>query len=102
MISCIYHSLTARYKEVLSMLQDFASFKIGKLHVIGGGSANKLVSQLTADTLGIPVVAGPVEGTAIGNIMIQAKVAGLVKDRWEMRRIIADSIDTVTYLPNNQ
>ncbi|MBP5217490.1 MAG: rhamnulokinase [Bacteroidales bacterium] len=102
MISCIYHSLTARYKEVLSMLQDFASFRISKLHVIGGGSANKLVSQLTADTLGIPVVAGPVEGTAIGNIMIQAKVAGLVKDRWEMRRIIADSIETVTYLPNNQ
>ena len=102
MISCIYHSLTARYKEVLAMLQDFASFKIEKLHVIGGGSANKLVSQLTADTLGIPVIAGPVEGTAIGNIMIQAKVAGLVKDRWEMRRIIADSIQTNIYMPNNQ
>ena len=101
MISCIYHSLTNKYKAVISMLQDFASFTIDKLHVIGGGSANKLVSQLTADTLGIPVVAGPVEGTAIGNIMIQAKVAGLVKDRWEMRRIIAASIETKTYLPNN-
>ena len=101
MISCIYHSLTKKYKAVISMFQDFASFQIDKLHVIGGGSANKLVSQLTADTLGIPVIAGPVEGTAIGNIMIQAKVAGLVKDRWEMRRIIADSIDTKTYYPNN-
>ena len=100
MISCIYHSLTKRYKEVIAMLQGFASFKIDKLHVIGGGSANKLMSQLTADTLGIPVIAGPVEGTAIGNIMIQAKVAGLVKDRWEMRRIIADSIETRTYMPN--
>ena len=101
MISCIYHSLTKRYKEVIAMFQEFASFQIDKLHVIGGGSANKLVSQLTADTLGIPVVAGPVEGTAIGNIMLQAKVAGLVKDRWEMRRIIAASIETRTYYPNN-
>ena len=100
MISCIYHSLTRRYKEVITMFQEFASFTIDKLHVIGGGSANKLMSQLTADTLGIPVIAGPVEGTAIGNIMMQAKVAGLVKDRWEMRRIIAGSIETKTYMPN--
>ncbi len=100
MISCIYHSLTQKYKSVIAMFQSFASFTIDKLHVIGGGSANKLVSQLTADTLGIPVIAGPVEGTAIGNIMMQAKVAGLVKDRWEMRRIIGNSIETKTYIPN--
>ena len=99
MISCIYHSLTKKYKSVIAMLQNFASFKISKLHVIGGGSANGLMNQLTADELGIPVVAGPVEGTAIGNIMIQAKAAGLVKDRWEMRRIIGNSIQTTTYEP---
>ena len=99
MISCIYHSLTRKYKDVIEMLQNFASFKIEKLHVIGGGSANKLVSPLTADTLGIPVIAGPVEGTAIGNIMMQAKVAGLVNDRWDMRRIIGNSIQTTTYEP---
>jgi len=99
MVSCIYHSLTKRYVDVVAMLQSFASFKIDKLHVIGGGSANKLISQLTANTLGIPVIAGPVEGTAIGNIMMQAKTAGLVKDRWEMRKIIGNSIETKTYLP---
>lgn len=99
MISCIYHSLTKRYVDVIAMLQGFASFKIEKLHVIGGGSANKLLSTLTANALGIPVIAGPVEGTAIGNVMLQAKAAGLVKDRWEMRRIIANSIETKTYLP---
>ena len=101
MISCIYHSLTKRYKEVIGTLQDFASFKIEKLHVIGGGSANKLMCQLTADTLGIPVIAGPMEGTAIGNIMLQAKVAGLVGDRWDMRRIIGNSIQTITYEPRS-
>lgn len=99
MISCIYHSLVKKYKSVIAMLQDFASFKISKLHIIGGGSANQLMNQLTADELGIPVVAGPVECTAIGNIMIQAKAAGLVKDRWEMRRIIGNSIQTTTYEP---
>ena len=99
MISCIYHSLTKRYKEVIGMLQGFASFKIEKLHLIGGGSANGLMCQLTADALGIPVIAGPMEGTAIGNIMLQAKVSGLVGDRWDMRRIIGNSIQTITYEP---
>ena len=90
-VSCIYHSLADRYKEVLDMLQGFAPFKIEKLHIIGGGSANELLNRWTADAIGMPVVAGPTEATAIGNVMIQAKAAGLVKDRWEMRRIIANN-----------
>ena len=98
-VSCIYHSLADRYKEVLDMLQCFAPFKIEKLHIIGGGSANTLLNQWTADAIGIPVVAGPTEATAIGNVMIQAKAAGLVKDRWEMRRMISESIQTKTYRP---
>ena len=56
---------------------------------------------MTADSIGIPVLTGPVEGTAIGNIMLQAKAAGLVGDIYEMRRIIADSIEIKTYLPHN-
>ena len=102
MVSCIYHSLTKKYIDVIAMLQRFADFKIEKLHVIGGGSSNKLVSQLTANALQIPVICGPVEGTSIGNIMIQAKTAGLVKDLWDMRRIIANSIETKTYYPESK
>ena len=100
-VSCINHSLADRYKEVVDMLQGFAPFPIEKLHVIGGGSANDTMSQWTADALGIPVVAGPTEATAIGNIMIQARAAGLVKDRWEMRRMIADAFAVKTFKPNN-
>ena len=100
-ISCIYHSLACRYKEVVDMLQGFAPFPIEKLHVIGGGSANDTMSQWTADALGIPVVAGPTEATAIGNVMIQARAAGLVKDRWEMRKMIADAFAVKTFTPNN-
>ncbi len=98
-VSCIYHSLADRYKEVLDMLQRFAPFKIEKLHIIGGGSANDLLNQWTADAIGIPVVAGPTEATAIGNVMMQAKATGIVKDRWEMRRIIAETVKVKTFIP---
>ena len=101
-VSCIYHSLADRYKEVLDMLQGFAPFKIEKLHIIGGGSANELLNQWTADAIGLPVVAGPAEATAIGNVMIQAQAAGLVKDRWEMRRMIADAFAVKTFYPSNE
>lgn len=98
-VRCIFMSLANRYKEVLAMLSEMAPFPIRKLHVIGGGSKNDLLNQLTANAIGIPVVAGPSEATAIGNCMVQAKAAGLVADRWEMRRIIADSFPTETFLP---
>ena len=101
-VSCIYHSLADRYKGVLDMLQGFAPFKIEKLHIIGGGSANELLNQWTADAIGLPVVAGPTEATAIGNVMIQARAAGLVKDRWEMRRMIAETFTVKTFYPSNK
>lgn len=98
-VSCIYHSLADRYGQELGRLREFASFPIDKLHVIGGGSANDLMNQWTADALGIPVVAGPMEATAIGNVMLQAKAAGLVRDRWDMRRIIAEAFAVKTFYP---
>lgn len=99
MVSCIYHSLADRYDEVLEIVKQFADFEIERLHIIGGGSANDFLNQLTADSTGIPVIAGPVEATAIGNIMLQAKAAGLVEDRWAMRRIIAASFPTRVFEP---
>jgi len=99
MARCIFESLAKRYREVLDLLRAFAPFPIERLHVIGGGSLNEVLMQMTADSTGLPVVTGPTEGTAIGNIMLQAKAAGLVKDRFEMRKIIADSIETRLYLP---
>ena len=99
-VSCIYHSLADRYKEVLGLLQGFAPFKIEKLHIIGGGSANELLNQWTADAIGLPVVAGPTEATAIGNLMLQARTAGLVSDRWQMRRLIAESFHVKKYIPS--
>ena len=101
-VRCIFTSLAARYREVLDMLRSMAPFPIEKLHVIGGGSQNDLLNQFTADAIGIPVVAGPSEATAIGNGMVQAMADGLVKDRWDMRRLIADSFPPKTFIPRKK
>jgi len=96
---CIFESLALRYREVFLWLQEIADFPITKLHIIGGGSQNDCLNQFTADALGVEVLAGPVECTAIGNIMMQAKATGLVKDRWDMRRLIADNYKPRRFQP---
>ena len=98
-VRCIYKSLVERYRVTLEVLREMAPFKINKLHIIGGGAQNPLMNQWTADALGIPVLAGPSEATAIGNIMIQAQAVGLVKDRWEYRKLIAEAFKPEIYLP---
>lgn len=99
---CIFDSLALRYRQVFGYLKEMASFPINVLHIIGGGSLNNHLNQFTANALGIEVVAGPQEGTAIGNIMLQAKAAGDVKDIWEMRCIIADSISIKKFTPTDK
>ena len=97
---CIFDSLALRYRQVFQWLKEFADFELNVLHIIGGGSLNKYLNQFTADALGVEVLAGPQECTAIGNIMLQAKAAGLVEDVWQMRGIIAASVNMVKYEPS--
>ena len=99
---CIFDSLALRYRQVFKWLQDFADFSIDTLYIIGGGSLNNYLNQFTANSCGVDVLAGPQEGTAIGNIMLQAKAAGEVEDIWEMRRIIADSIEMKHFEPKDK
>ncbi len=96
---CIFESLALRYRQVFNYLREMASFPIDVLHIIGGGSLNAYLNQFTANSLGIEVLAGPQEGTAIGNIMLQAKASGDVSDIWHMRRIIANSIELKRFEP---
>ena len=84
----IFNSLAKRYAYSLLQLRVVVPYAIRRLHVIGGGSKNKLLNSLTAREIGVPVVAGPSEATAIGNIMLQARAAGLVKDKADIRRIV--------------
>ncbi|MBR3080407.1 MAG: rhamnulokinase [Prevotella sp.] len=97
---CIFDSLALRYRQVFGWLKEFADFDINVLHVIGGGSLNKYLTQFTADACDVEVLAGPQECTAIGNIMLQAKASGDVADIWQMRAIIANSVEMVPYHPS--
>ena len=113
---CIFDSLALRYKQVFQWLMEFRGVQGNLspltshpsplndvvLHIIGGGSLNKYLNQFTANATGVTVLAGPQEGTAIGNIMLQAKAAGLVKDIWQMREIIANSLELVRYEPQDK
>ncbi len=101
-VRCIFESLSLKYKNVLGKFIQLAPFPIEKLHVIGGGSKNPLLNQWTANAIGIPVIAGPSEATAIGNIMIQAKAAGCISSLLEMRQIIRNSISLEEFLPENK
>lgn len=98
---CIYESLAFRYKQVLANLQKLADFPIETLHIIGGGSQNHMLNTFTANAIGMPVVAGPSEATAMGNILLQAKAAGLVEDKHHMRKIVRNSVELSTFIPNN-
>jgi len=98
---CIYESLALRYRQVFSLLKSFAPFPVRRLHVIGGGSRNDFLNRMTADAAGIEVVAGPVECTAAGNIMVQARAAGDVAGLEEMRKIIRDSNELKSFMPGD-
>ncbi len=100
-IRCIFESLALRYRQVLGDLDRIAKFPIERLHIIGGGSKNDLLNQLTSNAINRKVVAGPSEGTAIGNVMIQAMAAGVVSSLKEMRTIIHASIETKEYMPQD-
>lgn len=98
-IRLIFESLALRYRQVLEDLDRIATHPIERLHIIGGGSKNRLLNQLTANAIGRKVVAGPSEATAIGNVMIQAMAAGVVSSLQEMRSIIHASVETEEFAP---
>lgn len=100
-VRVIFRSLAKRYKEILSWLTELSPVKINRLHVIGGGSRNAYLMQFTADELGIPVVAGPTECTALGNMLVQLRAAGEVKTYEDMRKIAINSTSTKTFDPKN-
>ena len=100
-ISCIFESLAMKYRRVLGWLQGFAGNEISVLHIIGGGARNSLLNGYTANATGKKVVARPFEATAIGNIMMQARAAGLCNSLEEMRKLTLDSIETQTFYPSD-
>lgn len=98
---CIYDSLVLKYKHTVKQIEELTGKRIEKLHVIGGGAHNIMLNQLTSDALGIPVIAGPTEATATGNLLMQAKAMGVVSSLAEIRQVVKESFGTQVYLPAN-
>jgi sugar (pentulose or hexulose) kinase len=100
-VRCAYESLVLEYRFVLDKMEKALGRRFAVLNVVGGGSQNPLLCQLTASAVGRPVVAGPAEGTAIGNLLIQAKGLGAVKDRAHLRRVVRNSFELRRYEPRD-
>lgn len=87
-VRCVLQSLAQRYKRGIDRLNGLLPVPVEQLQVVGGGCRNRLLNRLTSEALGIPVEAGPVEATAIGNILVQALAAGAIGSRDEIKEII--------------
>jgi rhamnulokinase len=98
-VRCVYESLALRYGQVLGLVEKASGRRASRLHIVGGGSKSDLFNQIVADAIGRPVVAGPVEATAIGNVLIQALALGHVASHAELRAIVKQSFPSKTYEP---
>lgn len=96
---CLFLSLAKRYSDAIAGLNSILPEPIKCLHIIGGGSQNALLNQMTANALGIPVWAGPVEATAMGNILVQAMAAGEVEGLAGIREAVRRSVSPRVYEP---
>ncbi|MDX5563030.1 rhamnulokinase [Streptomyces sp. ID05-04B] len=96
---CILDSLALAHRRAVEDAQRLAGHAVDVVHIVGGGTRNTLLCQLTADACGLPVVAGPTEAAALGNVLVQARAHGLVGDRAEMRRLLARTQPLTRYEP---
>ena len=99
---CIYESLALKYRYAIEQLSRVTGKKFAALHVLGGGTKDKLLCQMTANSCNLPVVAGPVEATALGNIIIQLTALGALPNLEAGRNLIAATENVKHYAPCEQ
>jgi rhamnulokinase len=99
LVRCILDSLAAAYARAVEDAVRLSGRAVDVVHVVGGGARNSLVCRLTAEATRRPVVAGPVEATALGNVMVQAYARGYVGSLGEIREVVRSSIEVQTYAP---
>jgi rhamnulokinase len=99
-VRCVLDSLALAYRRALVDAQSLSGRHADVVHIVGGGSRNELLCQLTADAAGLPVVAGPAEGTALGNVLVQARALGAAPgDLDGMRALLRASVEPRRYDP---
>jgi rhamnulokinase len=99
LIRCALESLAFKYRMVLEMMEELTGTRIEVVHIVGGGCQNESLNQLTADACGRPVIAGPVEATVLGNVLIQARAAGELQTLADIRQVVRDSSACKSYEP---
>ncbi len=97
----IYESLALAYRRSFAQLQEMTGVSFPRLHIIGGGSKDTLLSQFTADACGVPVECGPTEATALGNVAVQLMALGHITSLREARRVLRQSFEKNVYHPQN-
>ena len=100
-VRIILESLALAYRHTLCQLEEISGRKITQINIVGGGSQNQALCQFTADVTGLPVYAGPVEATAIGNVLVQAMAQGKIKSQKELREIVKNSFPLASYEPHH-
>ena len=98
---CIYQSLAMKYRYTFENLQRLTGRKYHAIHVLGGGIKDGLLCRMTAAACGVEVLAGPAEATVTGNIAVQLIHLGEIKDLWQARKVIRDSVPVASYQPEN-
>jgi rhamnulokinase len=99
LVRCALESLAFKYRMVLEWLEELTGTRIEVLHIVGGGCQNESLNQLTADACGRPVIAGPVEATVLGNVLVQACTAGELATLTDLREVVRESSALRTYEP---
>ena len=100
-VRCALESLALRFRAALEQLEEITGRHLSPIHIVGGGCRNELLNQFAADATGRPVLAGPVEATAMGNIIVQAVARGYLRSLQEGRDLVRRSIDLRTYEPKD-
>jgi rhamnulokinase len=101
MVRTVLECLAFTYRRTLDALQEVSGRKVDTLHIVGGGTQNELLSQFAADATGIPVIAGPVEATSAGNVLIQAKATGALATMADLRAVVRASFPTRRFTPRH-
>ena len=102
-VRCILDSLALAYRAAIREAQQLSGRTVEVLHIVGGGSRNALLCQLTADACALPVVAGPVEAAAIGNVLVQARALGAVTGTLtDLRQLVSDTTQLHRYEPHGE
>jgi rhamnulokinase len=101
-VRCILESLALKYHQVLGRLESVTGNAIEVIHIVGGGSRNRLLNQFTANACNTLVVAGPVEATALGNVLVQARACGELGSLAEIREVVAASSELKTFEPERK